>query len=203
MAGGFPTTQLKGGWTAGSHSPRKRAALGAYIERIPPAFNVAELGPEDETLARHLLDRQDSIYRSFDVDPVRVADMEQRLTRFPGRAFASVIGPNCVLPLPDSSQDLLLSCHVLEDLRMDQLYMLCSEARRILKAGGHWLLASRHPGSNPLERGISRALALVTGTKSMELTHYISPEDWETVFDEKVSSIGTSTQFLLLRRLAG
>lgn len=203
MPGNFQNTMLRGGWTAGGAAPRKRPELKRFLARIPSPTHVAELGPEGGETATDFLENAHAVYRAFDVDPGRVALLEGGFARFPGRAYASVLTPNCVLPLPDQSQDLLLSCHVLEQLRMDQLYMLCSEARRIVRPGGSWLLASAHPGTNSWQRFLTWMFVWFSGTRSMELNHYISPEDWSVEFDEKTSRTGLATQYLLLRRLAG
>ena len=78
---------------------------------------------------------------------------------------------------------------------MDQLYMVCSEARRVLRPGGHWVLAAPARAA-----GLALLLRKLAGkSPGMELPHYVSPEDWDTLRNETKAGI----QLLVLRRLAG
>ena len=181
-----------------STTPRRsgRTIPDSLWKSLPTPRNIAELGPDGGHFAAQLLKHwPESSYRGFDVSETMVTRTLAELTAYRGRAFAAQIDPSCEMPLPDKSQDFLLSCQVLEVLRMDQLYMSCAEARRVLREGGHWLLACTAKKS-----GIAGSLqSWFSRERAMELTHYISPEDWETVSNQTIEGL----QYLLLRRLAG
>lgn len=193
---GFGSTRLRPAWDSATKRAPKRRDLSPLLRSLPSARNIAELGPEGGSLAGGLLQAfPEAVYRAFDVSDAEIGRASAELAPFRGRAFTTRISPSCELPLPDASLDLLLTCHVLEHLRMDQLYMVCSEARRVLKPGGRWLLAS-----DALRQGLLGSLrSWLTGNAGLELTHYISPEDWETESDRTERGV----QSLLLCRLAG
>lgn len=98
--------------------------------------------------------------------------------------FTNVQDPALPLPLAEASQDFLLATDVLENLRMDQLYMVLSEARRVIKPGGRLFLRST-----------------VKRWRSFDLTHYISPEDWKEVHQSWERRLWITQQILVLERL--
>lgn len=188
----FGATQLKAGWN--ENTPRTARAVSLPAQEWGTVRQVAELGPGAP--AHEILEHfPDAVYRAFDVSPRRVGEIAEALSSWKSRAFSARISSGCELPLPDASVDLFLSTQVLELLRMDQLYMLCSEARRVVRTGGHWVLAA------PAKlTGFKSWLRQLSGApEGLELTHYISPEDWDTLRNETKSGI----QLLVLRRLAG
>lgn len=109
--------------------------------------------------------------------------------------------PALPVALPDSSAQLVLTLDYLETLRMDQLYMVASEARRILRPGGLWLLRSVSVGGGAWQRLMGGLHLRRTGERPLELTHYISPEDWETLGESREAAGLISRQTLALRRL--
>lgn len=191
---GFGDTRLKKPWDA-STPRRARPIPASFWDFLPSPENITELGASSPDFAIGMLEKwPNAMYRSFDVSPAATELLLAALSPFPGRAFAGPINSSCELPLPDASQDLFACCEPLELMRMDQLYMALSEARRVLRPGGHCLLASDAKVS-----GLQGLLQRWSGVRTLELTHYISPEDWETLRDERA----LGRQFLLLRRLAG
>lgn len=109
--------------------------------------------------------------------------------------------PALPVDLPDSSVRLVLTLDYPETLRMDQLYMVASEARRVLSPGGVWLLRSVSSGSRSWQRLLGELHNRFTGKRPLELTHYISPEDWETLGEHRERAGLISRQALALRRL--
>lgn len=109
--------------------------------------------------------------------------------------------PALALPLPDASQDAVLTLDLCEFLRMDQLYMVAAEARRVLRPGGIWVLRSLAPQEGIGARARAWLLAKRTGCRALELTHYISPEDWRERENRREERGGLIRQVLLLERL--
>jgi|GEM_PF-4557505 len=109
--------------------------------------------------------------------------------------------PAAPLALGDAAYDLALTLGLFERLRMDQLYMVASETRRVLRPGGLWLLSGVSTGGGPIRDLLGGALLKLKGRKALELTHYISPEDWKTLEDVKWADGPFTQQFLALERL--
>lgn len=113
--------------------------------------------------------------------------------------------PALPLPLETASQDLFLVLDFLEYLRMDQLYMVISEARRVLRPAGIAIFRGLSTNPGLLGRAWNQVGSIrpgwVRGRRALEFTHYISPEDWRTLHDSHVRGWCTSQQTLILERL--
>lgn len=109
--------------------------------------------------------------------------------------------PALPVRLPSASVNLVLTLDYFETLRMDQLYMVASEARRICKPGGLWLLRGLSHGGGTWQRFLGGLHARRTGERALELTHYVSPEDWNIVGDARKRAGLLSRQLLALERL--
>lgn len=121
---------------------------------------------------------------------------------FPAVKIISAAGdPADPLPLPEAAHDLVLAFDYLERLRMDQLYMVASESRRLLRPGGLWIVRALSFAENPLRRALGEARRKFSGDKALELTHYISPEDWKTLEDFRQNEGLLTRQTLVLERL--
>lgn len=105
------------------------------------------------------------------------------------------------IPAPDDSLGTLFACHALERLKMEDFYMVCSDARRVVNTGGYWALLAHHPGETLWSRLRAAVFRRRHHLRPLELFHYISPEDWETVREEKVMRRGLVSQIAILRRL--
>jgi len=128
-----------------------------------------------------------SIYRAYD---------------FPASSPGVLLhDPADPLPLEDASQDLMLTLDLFERLRMDQLYMVAAESRRTLRQGGLWLLSGLSFGEDLLRIYVGGALRKLSKRRALELTHYISPEDWRTLENKKWNEGLLTQQFLALERL--
>jgi hypothetical protein len=180
-------------------SSRQRPGLDelARLPILASAAAVAETEPDDGSLARLLLARHPHI-RYTGIFRERVNSEASDRIATPG-ANAKFVkgGAEGELPLEGKSQDILLTCYALENMRMNHLYMVCSEARRVLREGGHWLILARDPGRSAWEKFVSYFRAK-TGRPSLNVTHYISPEDWHTVEDSFLPGVN---RLLILRRL--
>lgn len=165
---------------------------------LSAASSVAETEPADGSLAKLLLSRYPKILYTGIFREAVNSDTAERLALLSSKAKLVKGGAEGELPLEEKSQDILFTCYALENMRMNHLYMVCSEARRVLREGGHWLILARDPGRSAWERFISffRAKA---GKPSLNVTHYISPEDWHTVEDSFLPGVN---RLLILRRLS-
>lgn len=165
---------------------------------LASASAVAETEPADGGLARLILARHPRLrYTGIFREAVNPHASDRILATGADAKFVKG-GAEGELPLESKSQDLLLTCYALENMRMNHLYMVCSEARRVLREGGHWLILARDPGRTAWERVIS-FLRAKTGRPSLNVTHYISPEDWHTVEDSFLPGVN---RLLILRRLS-
>lgn len=114
---------------------------------------------------------------------------------------AKLIPNTCEIPAETSSIDLLLQLNLFSQLRMDQVYMICSEARRVIKPGGYWAMADHYFGANFSSKIISKLWGKAYNHRTIDLIHYISPEDWNIHLEKKISYYGISAQILVLQRI--
>jgi hypothetical protein len=187
------------GSEAGSASARQRPGLEGLAQHplLDSTSFVAETEPADGGLAGLLLARHPHLrYTGIFREEVN-ADAAERIALQSQNAKFVKGGAEGELPLEEKSQDLLFTCYALEGMRMNHLYMVCSEARRVLREGGHWLILARDPGRSFWEKFVSFFRAK-TGQPSLNVTHYISPEDWHTVEDSFLPGVN---RLLILRRL--
>ncbi|MGZ3695490.1 MAG: class I SAM-dependent methyltransferase [Bdellovibrionota bacterium] len=159
---------------------------------------ISELGSGNCTLAPHFFTgRPPTHFRCFESEASLLQNFRTPAEASSDQITVSLFDPANGLPIPNGSQDLLLTSHFLEYLRMDELYMTCHEARRVVKSGGLWALASLTLPRNAI-------LGLWQSWKhpgqALDLTHYISPEDWRTRSEKTFTVQGLQGQVLLLER---
>ena len=187
-----------------SRRPLLAAATDRWSALLPPvAFpNVTELGSGACTLAPWIFSRPQppAPLSDFESDTRLAKNFRSPNGLAPGSVSLTQFQPALGLSLPDASQDLLITNRYLEFLRMEELYMTCHEARRVVKMGGHWAIASLTPAPHTFARFWQKLRA---AGQPLELTHYISPEDWRLVTNEKVSQGGIWIQYVLLERVPG
>jgi Methyltransferase domain len=140
-------------------------------------------------------------YRCFEPDRSRAQSGIHDLSRWPDRARIEWQEPENPLPLDSSAFDLFLTVNCFERLRMDQLYMVCHEAKRVLRTGGLWLLAGLTWGPSRQEKVQGKIATMLYKRRPLDLTHYISPEDWETVAEKRFPAGCFQWQVLALRRI--
>lgn len=83
-------------------------------------------------------------------------------------------------PFADASVKALVLHQSANYLRMDDLYMLFTELRRVVPLGGSLFIHSLHPGRSLFEKISVRLAGAYHGFRALELEHYFSPEDWKT-----------------------
>ena len=178
--------------------------LAALGERVPGA--VLELGPGTGERAAFIL-------RSFPAADYLGIEPSAALLRASRGALATfaeraaVEGRNLAIPLPleSTSADLALCLDLLEYLRMDELYMLISECRRILRDGSVCIFRclSYGPGWKGNLAATSRTWfpRYYQGARPLEITHYFSPEDWRVVHEARVTEGWLTRQTAVLERL--
>jgi hypothetical protein len=181
--------------------PRSRPSLEFLpkLAQIAAASFVAETEPGNGDLAQPILELHPRVAYTGIYREIVEAEAAERLKSFAARAKLVRGGAEGELPLESGSQDALLTCYALESMRMSHLYMTCSEARRVVREGGHWLIVARDPGRNLLEKMIAFYRSR-TGRPSLNITHYISPEDWDTEQDIFLPGL---SRMLILRRRSG
>lgn len=115
------------------------------------------------------------------------------------------VNPALPLPVPEASQSNVLCLDLLEYLRMDQLYMVIAESRRVLSAGGRCFLRTLHPSPGLPARAWRQAYAWaprwVGGRRPLDLHHYISPEDWRVLHEQRDRDGWLNRQSVVLERL--
>jgi hypothetical protein len=185
---------------SGSSPNPHRPGLDDLAEHpiLTAAKAVAETEPADGSLARLILSRNPSLRYTGIFRETVPAEASEKIALAGREAKFVKGGAEGELPLEEKSQDALLTCYALEGMRMNHLYMVCSEARRVLREGGHWLILARDPGRSMWERFVSY-LRAKAGRPSLNVTHYISPEDWHTVEDSFLPGVN---RLLILRRLS-
>lgn len=177
------------------------ATLVELAAWLPPGHypNISELGPGTGAMAAHFFEgNPPTHYRAFESAPSLMPLFRAPETS-PGQVTLSAFDPAQGLPLPDRSQDLLLTRHYLEYLRMDELYMCSHEARRVVKPGGLWALAGLCLPDNFLHGWWQK---LRHPGQPLDLIHYISPEDWLTKKEKRLRVGGLNGQVVLLERVA-
>ena len=102
--------------------------LRRFVRGLGPVERALDLGCGDGRLGAELRAGE------LTIADVSRAALERARSRLP-RATALELDPDAPVPLPDSSHDLVLCAETLEHVRDVQL--LLSEARRILRPGGH------------------------------------------------------------------
>jgi len=83
-----------------------------------------------------------------DIDPVKVADTEQRLKGSPARALQAIVTDANPLPLPDGLATRVVSTEVLE--HVDDPAAFLRELVRVGQSGAQYLLAVPDPGSEAI-----------------------------------------------------
>lgn len=91
------------------------------------------------------------------------------------------------LPCPDHHFDVFLTPTGLGSLKKDVLYMLLAELRRVLKPEGIWIAMSGES---------------LNGPSSLELSHFISPEDWKILREKSLQSPNGRYRYFELQRIS-
>jgi hypothetical protein len=105
------------------------------------------------------------------------------------------------LPCADKSLRSLTIRGGLERLERKYLYMILSEARRTIILGG-----TLHISAYDLRRPFqvfSPPLTKIFHMNPFNLHHFISPEDWEIIREEKRNSLFITYQQMALKRIDG
>jgi hypothetical protein len=169
----------------------------SFFRALPNFFtgNVLEFGCRSGALAETVLESQPQLTSYTGTGELN----EVRVTLGPKFSFRPSI-PGETFDLPSGSFDCLITFYLLEQLKMDHLYMVLSDARRLLKPGGLWAIQSHVPGVTWGEKAGS-FLWRARGVPLLELSHFLSPEDWAVVSDAQLKSWGLISRRLVLRRL--
>ena len=122
-----------------------------------------------------------------------------------GHNYRALTGPDvsiaCELSLANESGELLLSFFNLDLLRMDQLYMFFSEARRAVKRDGLLIIVGAAAPESLLEKLLTTFWCFTQKRKIFRVDHYISPEDWVEIERLSVPTNGIRSEILILKRI--
>lgn len=184
----------------GLNDPQAQEALLGSIANLSGG-SVAEFGCRTGIVAELVLRKSKNVssYIGIESSPLLLNVALKRLAGFKQASLEPVISGEPT-PLADGSQDLVVAAYLLEQLKMDHLYMIFSEARRTTKMGGHCLLLARSPGRNFREK-LASSFWKKFGQSAIELDHFISPEDWAVEEDRYFSHLGKLSRLLRLRRI--
>jgi 2-polyprenyl-3-methyl-5-hydroxy-6-metoxy-1,4-benzoquinol methylase len=115
-------------------------ARRAILRKIGSGQCVLEVGCGDGQTSR-LLAKQGNEVVSIDISAVAL-DVARGLASDEGLALEYRYGDARSLDLPDASFDYVVSEHFVEHLSSDDLLTHLAEVRRVLKPGGHYLMAT-------------------------------------------------------------
>lgn len=180
-------------------------ALLKAIDTFSPS-SIFELGPGLGSRAIALLQRfRSADYLGFEPSPALLLSARTSISTYAERAAVEGRSLAIQLPLESGAADLALCLDLLEYLRMDELYMMISESRRALRPGSLFVLRCLSHG-NGLRGKIAAAAhawipKLFSGSRPLELSHYVSPEDWLVISNERVPDGWLSRQTVVLERL--
>ena len=101
-------------------------------------------------------------------------------------------------PFEDDSLDKILVLNHIPEVRMDQLYMVISEAKRALKPRGLLFIQNPTMGLSKINDLLQ---AKILGKRLLKIHHYFTPEDWKEV-DYHREKIGWETyESILLQKI--
>ena len=106
---------------------------------------------------------------------------------------------------PDHSFDRFVSTYVFDLLAPDFVHQLLSEAHRVLVPGGTVCLVSMTFGASPLSRAVCwgwqrlwrLSPGIVGGCHPIELSDYVSSDDWSPVYRATSTNWGISSEVLV------
>jgi ubiquinone/menaquinone biosynthesis C-methylase UbiE len=142
---------------------RWRPDLAARVAAATPSGGaVAEVGAGTGSLTRLLRAAlpEDVALSAVDPDERALAIARRRA---PGPGITWLTGRAEALPLPDASQDAVVTALVLHHLRQNAKRAAIAEARRVLRPGGLLLVADFGPPQDPVMALAFRVLALIDG----------------------------------------
>lgn len=169
-----------------------------FLQSLSPNFfngDVLEIGCRSGLLAELLLTTQPNLSSYTGTGQV----LGSRVDLGPKFRFQSA-APGEMFGLPPAAFDRIITFYLLEQLKMDHLYMILSEARRLIKPDGLWVIQAHVPGFKKREKFLS-SFWRARGMPLIELDHFLSPEDWAVIGDEQRQSWGLISRQLVLRRL--
>jgi ubiquinone/menaquinone biosynthesis C-methylase UbiE len=152
---------------------------------------VVEFGCGTGRFAEHLLAdhlSENATYWGCDISKTMVTLTEDRIHSYGERAKVVEMGNGLDLPQADACADRFVSNHVLDILSEDDIRRILNEAHRILRKDGLACLVSITSGTHWFSKMVmdlwkwTHALrpTLVGGCRPIELSQYLTPNDWDT-----------------------
>lgn len=110
-------------------------------------------------------------------------------------------GDPCEFTAASGSLERIWLDFCLNDLRLDQLYMLMFECRRLLPVGGTLLLTAAAPGEGWEKLWGRFTWKFRAGTPLRTVEHYVSPEDWQSEELKREKKAGVTFEYWRATRL--
>jgi len=164
------------------------------IVELPQEKNILEIGAADENFTKNLF-----LACKEKNNTLTVLHAQNTNTAILREMHLIPANDSYLMHFSDNSFSCIYINRLLETLRMDQLYMIFSEARRILEGGGTFAIAN---GTRSKKSWKNFILEKLQNKNIRELHHYFSPEDWEEITYLRNEKYFQPTEFLLLRKLS-
>ena len=194
-----------------SQSWYEDAAIDRLIElgQFAAARHVFEFGCGTGRLAERLLRDvlpSDARYVGIDISPTMVRLAGERLQAWSDRATVQLgEGTALLRQQPSDTYDRFLTTYVLDLMSPADIRTVISEAHRVLVPGGLLCAAGITRGCCPLSKMVMTVWRilhrcspkLVGGCRPISVADFVSPDRWQPLHDETVSSYGIASEVLV------
>ncbi|MCO5142525.1 MAG: hypothetical protein M9962_05490 [Oligoflexia bacterium] len=128
-----------------------------------------------------------------------ILQLEEQIFSLPGNHKNS-INEFGEIPLPDTSQNFILTNHFIEQLTKPQLYMFLAELRRIIKKDSYWLYIGNKPSDSILAK-ILTTIFFFKKAPLIQIWHFISPEYWQLIDRIEINQVKSSIEVALYKAI--
>lgn len=175
------------------------------------AESVVEFGCGTGRFAKHLLAdhlSEKATYWGCDISKTMVALTENRIRPYSQRAKVVEMDGGLGFPQANAGSDRFVSNYVLDILSVDDIQQVLNEAHRILRKDGLACLVSITSGTHWFSRLVmglwkwTHAFrpTLVGGCRPIELSQYVTSQDWEITHETIVVAYGVASEVIVARK---
>jgi ubiquinone/menaquinone biosynthesis C-methylase UbiE len=188
-------------------------AIRVLIEHahFDQAEAVVEFGSGTGRFAKHLLAdhlSETATYWGCDISKTMVALAENRIRPYGKRAKVVEMDGGLGFPQADACTDRFVSNYVLDILPEEDIQRVLKEAHRILRKDGLVCLVSITSGVHLISKLVmvvwkwTHALrpTLVGGCRPIELSQYLTSNDWDTTHQSIVVAFGVASEVIVARK---
>jgi ubiquinone/menaquinone biosynthesis C-methylase UbiE len=189
-------------------------SLNALIQHadFQHAHRLLEFGCGTGRLAERLFTNYlpaTATYQGLDISSTMVELATQRLQAFASRAQVNQTQGELSLPFAGQAFDRFVSAYVLDLLPGAEIRELLSEAHRVLNNNGILALASLSHGKTVFSKGVTGVWRTihhinpkwVGGCRPVELSDFISGDQWKVTHHEKISQFGITSEVLVAEKI--